>query len=41
MSKYSVNGLPWSSGIGTDVKDCTTSREVMEKAGLNFSVEKM
>ena len=40
MSKYSVNGLPWSSGIGTDVKDCTTSREVMEKAGLNFSVEK-
>jgi len=40
MSKYSVNGLPWSSGIGVDVKDCTTSREVMEKAGLNFSVEK-
>lgn len=40
MSKYSVNGLPWSSGIGVDVKDCTTAREVMEKAGLNFSVEK-
>lgn len=40
MSKYSVNGLPWSSGIGTEVKDCTTAREVMEKAGLNFTVEK-
>jgi len=40
MSKYNVNGLPWSSGIGVDVKDCTTSKEVMEKAGLNFSVEK-
>lgn len=40
MSKYNVNGLPWSSGIGTDVKDCTTAREVMEKAGLNFTVEK-
>lgn len=40
MSKYNVNGLPWSSGIGVDVKDCTTSKEVMEKAGLNFTVEK-
>lgn len=40
MSKYNVNGLPWSSGIGVDVKDCTTAQEVMEKAGLNFSVEK-
>lgn len=40
MSKYSINGLPWSSGIGTEVKDCTTSREVMEKADLDFTVEK-
>lgn len=40
MSKYSINGLPWSSGIGIKVTDCTTSREVMEKAGLDFTVEK-
>lgn len=40
MSKYKVNGLPWGSGIGKNVSDCVTSREVMEKAGLNFIVEK-
>lgn len=40
MSKYNVNGLPWSSGIGVNVEDCTTAQEVMIKAGLNFSVEK-
>lgn len=37
---YKVKGLPWSSGIGKDVQDCTTYQEVMEKAKLNFSVEK-
>lgn len=40
MSRYNANGFPWSSGIGKNVKDCTTAREVMEKAGLNFTVEK-
>jgi len=40
MSRYSVAGLPWGSKIGHDVKDCNTSREVLEKAGLNFNVEK-
>lgn len=40
MSKYSINGLPWASGIGKDVSDCTTAQEVMEKAGLNFYVDK-
>lgn len=40
MSKYNVNGLPWSSGLGVNVKDCTTAKEVMEKAGLNFTVDK-
>ena len=40
MSKYAVNGLPWHSGIGKDVSDCTTAREVMEKAKLNFFVDK-
>ena len=40
MSKYNVNGLPWASGLGKDVSDCHTSQEVMEKAGLNFFVDK-
>jgi phage/plasmid-like protein (TIGR03299 family) len=40
MSKYQVNGLPWSSGIGTDVTDCHSAREVMEKAHLDFFVDK-
>lgn len=40
MSKYSVNGLPWASGIGKDVSDCTTAQEVMQKAGLDFYVDK-
>ena len=40
MSKYAINGLPWHSGIGKDVTDCTTAREVMEKARLNFFVDK-
>lgn len=38
--KFNVKGLPWSSGIGLDVSDCHTSREVMEKARLSFHVEK-
>lgn len=40
MSKYRVNGLPWASGIGKNVSDCHTAQEVMEKAGLNFTVNK-
>lgn len=40
MNKYKIKGLPWSLGIGRDVTDCTTSAEVMEKAGLNFTVKK-
>ena len=40
MARYSAKGLPWAHGIGKDVKDCTTSREVMEKAGLNWTVNK-
>lgn len=38
MSRYTVNGAPWA--IGKDVTDCKTSREVMEKAGLDFTVDK-
>lgn len=37
---YSSKGLPWSSGIGTDVSDCSTSKEVMEKVGLDWFVDK-
>lgn len=40
MSRYSVTGLPWAHGLGTDVKGIQTSQEVMEKAGLNFNVQK-
>lgn len=40
MSKYNVNGLPWASGIGTSVTDCHTSKEVMIKANLDWSVDK-
>ncbi len=35
-----AKGLPWGGKIGTNVQDCTTSREVLEAAKLNFHVEK-
>lgn len=38
MSKYIANGEPWA--IGKDVSDCTTSYEVMKKAGLDYIVDK-
>lgn len=38
MARYTTNGAPWA--IGTNVQDCVTSREVMEKAGLNWYVSK-
>lgn len=38
MSRYTINGAPWA--IGKDVTDCKTSQEVMEKAGLDFVVDK-
>lgn len=41
MNDYrNVKGLPWSCGIGVDVKNCITAQEVMHKAGLDFKVEK-
>ena len=40
MSKYNTNGLPWSHGLGKDVKDCVTAKEVMQKAKLDWTVEK-
>lgn len=40
MNKYNIKGLPWSGGIGKDVKDCVTTEEVMKKSGLDFQVDK-
>ena len=40
MSNYDKYGLPWGGKIGISVTDCATSREVLDKAGLNFHVEK-
>ena len=38
MARYTVTGEPWA--IGTDVSDCETSYEVMQKAGLDFIIDK-
>lgn len=40
MSRYNSKGYPWSSGLGISVEDCTTSAEVIEKAKLDFVVDK-
>lgn len=40
MSKYAINGLPWHGPFAIDVSDCHSSREVMEKAKLDFFVDK-
>lgn len=38
MSRYTVNGAPWA--IGKNVTDCSTAFEVMQKANLDFFVDK-
>ena len=40
MGRYKAKSLPWESGIGTNVKGCITSRDVMNEAGLNWLVDK-
>ena len=40
MSNYNRKPLPWGGELGIPVEDCHTSKEVMEKAGLNFYVDK-
>ena len=40
MAKYSINGVPWGGSIATDVSDCRTAQEVIEKAHLDFIVDK-
>lgn len=34
------NPIPWRHGIGIDVSDCKSFQEVLEKAGLNYQVDK-
>ncbi len=38
MSKFNKGGLPWA--IGADVRDCLTAEDVINKADLNWTVEK-
>lgn len=38
--KYAAIGLPWRGSMATDVSDCKTAREVIEKAKLDFYVDK-
>lgn len=38
--RFYRKGLPWAHGIGTLVKGCTTSQEVMETAKLDWQVDK-
>lgn len=40
MARYEQKGLPWSNGIGSSVKDCITSSEVIHKANLDYTVDK-
>ena len=37
---YSVKGVPWSTGVAVNVEDCTTARDVMKKAKLDWRVAK-
>ena len=40
MNKYPTRGLAWGTNWTTDVSDCKTSAEVMEKAKMNWDVDK-
>ena len=40
MSKYNSRGLAWGTNWTTDVSDCKTSAEVMEKAKMDWNVDK-
>lgn len=37
---YAVKGVPWSNGLAKNVEDCKTAKEVMKKAGLDWTVAK-
>ena len=40
MSKYPTRGLAWGTNWTIDVSDCKTSADVMEKAKMNWDVDK-
>ena len=40
MSRYSTRGLAWGTNWTIDVSDCKTSAEVMEKAKMDWGVDK-
>uniref|UniRef100_A0AAU8MHJ4 DUF945 domain-containing protein n=1 Tax=Geladintestivirus 1 TaxID=3233133 RepID=A0AAU8MHJ4_9CAUD len=40
MAKYELKGKPWLIPGARNVSDCKTSKEVMDKAGLDFTVDK-
>ena len=40
MNKYATRGLAWGTDWTMDVSDCKTSAEVMEKAKMNWDVDK-
>lgn len=40
MSKYATRGLAWGTNWTMDVSDCKTSAEVMEKAEMDWDVDK-
>ena len=40
MSRYIVKGVPFRTKGAVNVEDCTTSEEVIKKAGLDWSVDK-
>ena len=40
MAYYSIKGAPWVYKGAVDVHDCTSSKEVIEKANLNWEVDK-
>lgn len=40
MRRYNSVGLPWGGKLGTNVTDCETLDEVLDKANLNWFVKK-
>ena len=40
MAKYAVKGQPWRIPGAVNVEDCISSKDVMEKAHLDFKVDK-
>lgn len=39
-SKYAAIGLPWKGPFAIDVSDCKTSKDVIKKAKLDYTVDK-